>query len=301
MRQNGSDSEIAGTLGEILFQKGNFVIGHLEDGTAVKGNMLAPQVGLEYRLKGKWVHSPRWGKTFLFSSYKRSYPQSLAAIRRYLEENAKWVGSEISQKIVAAFGEKTLAVLKNEPELVAKEISGITEARASEISTMLKAMEAHEELEIALQDLVGEALSPRLRHKVLELWGTDAPAKIRENPYALIEAVNGVGFLTADKIAMKAGFKADGYPRIRAGVLHALNEAAWNSGHTLLPRNLLVLKAREILRVNPEHIDALLLQISAEKAITFHGDAVCLPQLRRDEEIVSERLKAMNAQHEPVS
>jgi exodeoxyribonuclease V alpha subunit len=300
LRENGSDIELSGTLAEIRFHKGNFVIGHLEDGISVKGNMLMPQVGLEYRLRGRWNHSPRWGKTFVFSSYKRSYPRSVSAVRRYLEENAKWIGPETSQKIASLYGEQTLEILKREPERVASEVSGITLPRAQEISGMLKQMEAHEELEIALQDLVGEALSPRLRHKVLELWGPDAPAKIRENPYALIDAVSGVGFLTADRIAQRAGFKLDGYPRIKAGVLHTLSEAAWNSGHTLLPRNLLVLKAREILRIDPEHIEALLLQISSEKVITFHGDAVCLPELRRDEEIIAERLKSLKGNHEPV-
>lgn len=286
---------VSGTLAEIRFHKENFLIGKLDNGVSVKGPMTEPQVGLQYRFQGKWVHSPRWGDTFLFASYQRSYPTSAKAIQAYLEENAKWVGPEISQKIVAAYGTDSLQVLKTEPERVAGEISGITLARAQEISAMLKAMEASEALEIALVEVVGEEVSPRLRHKIADLWGADAPARIRENPFALIEAVKGIGFLTADRIAQKNGFKPDGYPRIKAGVLFTLEEAAWNSGHTLLPRNLLVLKARQILRINPEFIEALLLQISGEGAITFYGDAVCLPELHRDEVTVAEQLKRIQA------
>jgi len=299
VQETVAEPEIAGTLAEILFHKGHFLIGRLDDGAAVKGNMFIPQIGLEYRFKGRWVGS-RWGNTFVFSSYKRSYPKSLPAVRKYLEENAKWVGPEISGKITAAYGEESLAILKKDPERVATEISGITLERAKEISEMLKRMEEHEELEIALNSALGDALSPRIRHKVLELWGADAPAKVRENPYALIEAIEGIGFLTADKIAQKNGFKLDGYPRIKAGVLHTLTEAAWNSGHTLLPRNLLVLKAREILRINPELIEALLFQMSGEKAITFYGDALWLPEIHRDEETIAVKIKALE-HHDVIS
>src|SRR5258708_39896121 len=127
--------------------------------------MVAPQVGLEYRFIGAFTHSERWGDTFLFSTYKRSYPKSVEAIRRYLEENAKWIGPEISRKIIMAYGEEALSVLKTDPVRVTKEIAGISDARALEISAMLKAMEEHEEMEVALNDVLGDALSPRLRHK----------------------------------------------------------------------------------------------------------------------------------------
>jgi hypothetical protein len=167
--KNRQEREVAGTLSEIRYHKANFLIGILDNGIAVKGNMVAPQVGLEYRFFGAWTHSPRWGDSFVFSTYKRSYPKSAEAIRLYLEENAKWIGPEISQRIIAAYGEEALAILKKEPERVAKEISGITDARALEVSAMLKAMEAHEDMEVALNDVLGDLLAPRLRHKVLEL------------------------------------------------------------------------------------------------------------------------------------
>ncbi len=293
VEKNRQEREVAGTLSEIRFHKANFLIGILDNGIAVKGNMAVPQVGLEYRFYGAWTHSPRWGDSFLFSTYKRSYPKSAEAIRLYLEENAKWVGPEISQKIIAAYGEEALVILKKEPERVAKEISGITEARALEVSAMLRSMEEHEEMEVALNGVLGDLLAPRLRHKVLELWGPDAPAKIRQNPYQLIEALTGVGFLTADRIAHKVGFAVEGYPRIKAGIVHALQEAAWNAGHTFLPRNLLALKARDLLRLNTETIDAVIPLIAEERAIVLEESTVYLPSLRSDEKVVADRLKAI--------
>ncbi|MFA5138357.1 MAG: helix-hairpin-helix domain-containing protein [Elusimicrobiota bacterium] len=287
-------ASVSGVLAEIRFHKEHYLIGRLADGTAVKGGMVAPQLGLEYSFQGRWVRHPRWGDTFVFSSYTRAYPKSLPAIRSYLEQNARWVGPETSQRIVSAYGEKALDVLKAEPERVAREIPGITPARALEISAMLKAAQGHEELEIALNELFeGLAVSARVRHRILDIWGPDAPARIKQDPYQLIEAVGGVGFLTADKIARRVGFEPEGHPRIRAGVLHALNEAAWGPGHTFLPKDVLLRLARELLAVDIGKIEAALPKLAAEGVVVTDGNAVYLQALYRDEKTVAHLLKQL--------
>jgi exodeoxyribonuclease V alpha subunit len=285
---------IEGTLTQIRFYKDGFLIGSLNGDRSIKGYVSSPQVGLHYRLEGRWEHSPRWGDTFVVSGYQRSYPKSLPAIRLYLIERAPWIGPETARKVTDAYGEATLEILKQEPERVAKEIKGITLERAIEIATMLRSGEADEALEIALGDVVGTDLSPRLRHKIIELWGPEAPEKIRQNPYSLIDALDGVGFLTADKIAQRVGFEVKGYPRIRAGLLHALGEACWSEGHTYLPRNLLVLSARDILRINPEDIDAVIPKLAAQGDVVLTEDGVYLLDLYADEVFVATKLKELN-------
>jgi exodeoxyribonuclease V alpha subunit len=222
---------------------------------------------------------------------RQSYPRSLPAIQAYLQEHAPWVGPEISQRITAAYGEDSLEILKSDPSRAAKEINGITEDRALEISAMLKGMEEGEALELAVCDVVGNEISPRLRRKVVELWGQEAPNRIRENPYALIEALDGVGFLTADRIALKVGFDREGAPRIRAGISHALKEACWNQGHTYLPKHMLVLKAKGVLGINPEKIDAVIIQMAQEELLILRYEAAYLPDLYKDETIVAEELR----------
>ncbi len=118
-------TKLTGILEVIKFHQNNYVIGILDNGASIKGNLLTPQVGLEYEFIGKWDSHPRWGDTFAFSDYKVAYPKDLDAIRRYLMENAKWIGPEISKKLVNAYGENTLIVCKTEPERIAKEISAM--------------------------------------------------------------------------------------------------------------------------------------------------------------------------------
>lgn len=269
------------------------MIGRLEDGTAIKGLMPMPQTGLRHSFRGRWVRSPRWGDTFQFSGYRRSYPTTVEAIRVYLEQNAKWVGPEVSKRIVEAFDVESLSVLKTDPERVAREIDGITRPRADEIAAMLRAMEDHEKLELALNDVLGEALSPRQRNAVVELWSTRAPEIIRENPYALIEEVDGVGFAVADRIAARLKFAPDGYPRVKAGLLHVLRESAWSGGHTLLPQEALIRKSIELLGIDPKTMAEVLARMIAEAIVVSVQDGIYLMELYRDETSVAQTLKRL--------
>ena len=250
-----TESALSGVLREIRFHKESFLIGKLDGGASVKGNMVSPQIGMEYRFKGRWERHPRFGATFIFSEYRASYPKELSAIRAYLMENCKWIGPEISKKLVNTFGEDTLEVCKSDPEGVAREIPGITRKRALEISAMLKNNEANEELQIELKRIVaGTRVSKRAVFKAIELYGQQAPEKIEENPYRLIEDIEGIGFLTADEVARKVGFDKEGRPRIQAGIVHALKESAFTGGHTCLPLEHLVIESRKLLDVSEEKI-----------------------------------------------
>ena len=213
-----ANEQIQGVLTLVRFHQANFLIGILDDGTTVKGNMLSPQVGLEYSFDGRWERHPRWGEQFAFNDYRASYPTDLDGVRAYLMENCKWIGPEISKRLVKTYGKETLPICKENPERVAAEISGITLRRAKEIAAMLRNNEANEKLQIALKDLLGGTkVSKRATNRILEKWGQDAPALIRENPYSLIGAIDGIGFLTADEVARKIGYDFNGAPRVRAG------------------------------------------------------------------------------------
>ena len=128
---NGS-ATLTGTLEAIRFHKTGFLIGKLDSGVSIKGPMVAPQVGMEYAFRGRMERHPRFGETFVFSDYTASYPKDATAIRAYLIENCKWIGPEISKRLVNAYGQETLAVCKADPERVARETRAVLERRLGE-------------------------------------------------------------------------------------------------------------------------------------------------------------------------
>jgi exodeoxyribonuclease V alpha subunit len=292
--------QLQGVLSTIKFHQANFLIGVLDDGTTVKGNMLSPQVGLEYTFRGRRERHPRWGEQFAFTDYRVSYPTDLDAIRSYLMENCKWIGPEISRRLVNAYGKETLAVCKADPGRVAIEIPGITLRRAQEIAAMLRNNEANENLQLALKDLLGGTkVTRRALNQILEKWGQDAPALIRENPYALIEAIDGIGFLTADDVARKIGYDFSGAPRIRAGVIHTLKEQAFGQGHTCLPRAKLLAEAEAILAVPSERIAAELGPLEKDGLVVSVDGFVYLKSYHDDEKLIAEKLKILARQTLP--
>jgi len=286
--------QLQGVLSGVKFHQANFLIGILADGTTVKGNMLSPQVGMEYAFRGRWERHPRWGEQFAFAEFRASYPTDLAGIQWYLMESAKWIGPEISKRLVTTYGKESLAVCKMDPERVAREIPGITLRRAQEIAAMLRNNEANENLQIALKDLLGGTkVSRRSVNQILEKWGQDAPARIRENPYALIEAIDGIGFLTADEVARKIGYDFSGAPRIRAGIVHTLKEQAFGSGHTCLPVGKLLEEAGKILGVSNERIAEELGPLEKDGLVVGVEGHVYLKSYYDDERLVAEKLKVL--------
>ena len=131
VKENGNT--ISGILKDIRFHQKNFLIGKLDNGTSIKGNMIAPQIGLEYHFKGKWEHHTRWGDTFFFDEYKAAYPKELSAIRAYLMENCKWIGPEISKKLVKSFGEKTMEILPSHKKDIETAVKILTDAGCKEV------------------------------------------------------------------------------------------------------------------------------------------------------------------------
>ena len=293
--------QLQGVLSTVRFHQANFLVGILEDGTTVKGNMLSPQVGLEYVFRGRRERHPRWGEQFAFVDYRASYPTGLDAVRRYLMENCRWIGPEISRRLVNTYGKETLAVCKESPQRVAAEISGITLLRAQEIAAMLRNNEANEALQLALTDLLGGTkVSRRALSRILEKWGQDAPARIRENPYALIEAIDGIGFLTADEVARKIGYDVAGAPRIRAGILHTLKEQAFGQGHTCLPTSMLLCEAEKILALAPERIGSEIGSLEKDGLVVAVDGFVYLKSYHDDEKLVAEKLKVLARQTLPA-
>ena len=299
MRNDGHE-QLQGVLSTIKFHQGNFLIGVLDDGTTVKGSMLSPQVGLEYTFRGRRERHPRWGEQFAFTDYRASYPTDLSAIQCYLVDNCKWIGPEIGKRLVNTYGKETLAVCKADPDRVASEISGITPRRAKEIAAMLRNNEANENLQLVLKDLLGGTkVNRRAVNQILEKWGQDAPARIRENPYALIEAIDGIGFLTADEVARKIGYDFSGAPRIRAGVIHTLKEQAFGQGHTCLPKAKLLAEAEKILAVPPERIGSELGPLEKDGLVVSADGFVYLKGYHDDEQLIAEKLKVLARQTLP--
>ena len=229
------------------------------DSITVVGTLRALAAGEQVVLDGMWVEHPQYGKQWKATGCEIRKPTTLLGIERYLGSGLiHGVGPATAKLLVAEFGRTTLDVLSEHPERLT-EVPGIGRKRAKQIGDSFREQYAAREAMIFLQTY---GVSPSLAVKISRIYGADAQRKIRENPYRLMDEIEGVGFLTADRIALSLGIPADSEYRLRSGLKYVLMEAAAGEGHTYLPKDALLAAAAKALRVTPEalenHLDALL-------------------------------------------
>ena len=153
------------------------------------------------------------------------------------------IGPVYAKKLVRLFGEKVFDVIEVQPERL-REVDGIGPMRAKGIVTAWAEQKVVREIMVFLHSHgVGTARAVR----IFKTYGTDAVQIMSENPYRLARDIRGIGFKTADAIAMKLGIEKTAMIRVRAGVSYALTEAM-DDGHCGLPTDELLPVAGHSLR-----------------------------------------------------
>ncbi len=220
--------------------------------------------GEELILTGEYTINPKYGRQFNAVSADRRVPTDEYALSRYLGSGLiKGVGPVTAAAIVQKFGKKTVQVIENSPHFLS-EIKGITKAKAQEIG---RAFSEIKRMQAAMLFLQKYDLSLNLSLKIFQEYGDDTEKLLSENPYRLVEEIEGVGFLSADRIAQKMGVEPESQYRLRAGISYCLENAAQTSGNTYLPEPLLIDGLKSLLRCEIDEDT----YISAKKDLIING------------------------------
>lgn len=264
-----------------------------ESVTAV-GALPALAAGEQIMLEGAWVEHPQYGRQFKAASCEVRKPTTLLGIERYLGSGLiHGVGPATARLIVQEFGKETLDILSEHPDRLT-DVPGIGPKRARQIAQSFQEQYAAREAMIFLQSY---GVSPALAVKISKVYGATAQQKIRENPYRLMDDIEGVGFLTADRIALSLGIPQDSEYRLSAGLKYVLSEAASSEGHTYLPRDMLLDRAAKALRVPVEMLlhplDTLLFARELVAVDTENGDGLMLQSYFYAEKEIARYLKLL--------
>ncbi len=210
---------------------------------------VSPYLGEMIRASGQWVMHARFGQQFSISVYQSVMPDSVEGIERFLASGAiKGVGKTVASRIVSHFGKDTLEILGNHPERLA-EVSGIGAKKAVAIGRSYSEISDLREIMLFLEQ---HGVSGNYAAKLQIAYGDSAIARMQMNPYCLIDDIDGIGFKTADRIALSLGFDLASKDRVQAGIGYVLNMAA-SGGHTCIPEVELIRCAKTILQV--EYMD----------------------------------------------
>ncbi len=219
--------------------------------------------GENIEASGDYTDHPTYGKQFKVESFEEKAPEDEEAIERYLGSGAiRGIGLALAARIVRRFKADTFRIIEEEPERLA-EVKGISERKAMEIADQVNEKRDLRQAMIFLQQY---GITMNLAVKVYQQYGQEVYGIIRENPYRLADDIEGVGFRTADEIAVRVGIRMDSDFRIRSGILYVLLQVS-TEGHTYLPEEELTRRTGQLLEVGEEQIEKQYMDLAIERKI----------------------------------
>jgi exodeoxyribonuclease V alpha subunit len=271
------------------------------DLVTIVGNIINPTPGEVIKAKGEWINHPKYGEQLKVVYCQCTTPASVKGIEKYLGSGLiKGIGPVMAKRIVAKFGEDTLAIIEDQSERLV-EVPGIGQAR---IGMIARAWQEQKEIRAVMLFLQEHGVSSTYAAKIYRQYGNDSIKIVQENPYQLAHDIFGIGFLTADRIAEKMGFDRQSTERAQAGLIYALHEFS-DEGHVFVPHDPLLAKTREMLDVELNILENALPPLVESKRIvienlaadeeTGHGDttAVYLAKYHFSENRVAARIKTL--------
>lgn len=251
--------------------------------------------GDNLKIIGNYVEHKKYGRQFKVETFEKLMPKTIGALEKYLANgNVKGIGEALAKRIVAAFGEDTVNIFKNEPERLS-EIRGISKQKAIEIATSF--IENWEVWQI-VGFLERFGIGAEFAEKVYKLLGVNAIEQIESNPYILIDIARGVDFKQIDKMALDLGINCDNQKRIQSGIKYSLIRATYN-GHSCVLKENLIEYVISLLDVMTENIEDGIIELRAKDEIVVeerqdgNGTWIYLSNFFYTEQEISIRIKRL--------
>ncbi len=303
--------KISGCVEDIIFKNsdnGYTVLNIDYEGNLLTcvGKCLSVNVGEDVELEGQFVKNNKFGEQFAFNSIEVLKPKSIESIKKYLASGLiKGIGPVTAESIVNKFKEDTLSILEYAPSRLS-EVRGISTKKALEIGQYYNDIRKMQDAVIFLQSY---DISTNLAVKIFNFYKDKTINLVSDNPYLLVEDIDGVGFLTADRIATKMGIDFYSNFRVRAGILHVLKENSEKNGNTYLPKielqdftlKLLNLDVDRFIEIFEQEIEKLEIE-STIKVFNYKDvECICLKKYYIMESSIASKLNLLNISKTEIS
>jgi len=266
----GQDQEgIEGTIDAIVYynpENGYTVFRFvLEDGRpmTVIGSFPPLSPGEVLRVSGTWETNPKFGPQFRAESFVPILPSSVRGIEKFLSSGLiKGIGPVLARRIVKKYGDKTIDVIAKKPEKI-REVEGVGAVKLKEIKKSWAENQHIRDLIIFLQQ---HNVSTTIATKVYRQYGERSFHVLKSNPYQLCLDIWGIGFKTADQIALKLGLDPSSPERVKAFILYLLEKGA-EQGHVFCFQDDLETNCQKELGVDEEKTRSALAHLVHHKLV----------------------------------
>lgn len=263
------------------------------DLVTVVGNLPSASAGEWLTAEGYWVHDREHGMQLRAEKLHAVPPTTHEGIEKYLGSGmVKGIGPKYAKKLVEHFGDKIFEVIESSSGRL-EEVDGIGPGRRRKIKEAWAEQKIIREIMVFLHS---HGVSTARAVRIYKTYGERAIERVRQNPYLLARDITGIGFMTADQIALKVGIPRDSVMRASAGLEFVLSEAT-GDGHCALPRDLLMEEARKVLDLPATRVAEALARLLQKRELvqeTIVGEElIFLPGLRAAETSIAHALLEM--------
>lgn len=261
----------------------------------VTGHGTKPLVGDRLEIKGHWVQHKRYGRQFAADGWSRIIPESVDGIERFLGSGAvKGLGPALAHRVVAAFGKDTMKILERDPQRLL-EVEGIGPKK---LAVITESFYEEKQVNDIAYDLEQHGVAGRYAGRLLQKYGDDVHYVLTEEPYRMIAEIDGIGFKTADQMALAYGMDRQDPQRLSAGLTYVLQTMTQN-GHVCIPDAELVRRAVFILQADALGLHDILkeaIEVGQLCTADFQGTVyVYTPEAYEEENYIARRIQDMAA------
>ncbi len=290
---------ITGTIDHVVFYSPDsgytvckFVTDNRETLTIV-GKFPPFSAGEVLKINGEWEINPRFGKQFKVKHYLPVLPASVRGIEKFLSSGLiKGIGPALARRITDRFGDRTLDVIAEKPKRL-REVEGIGAVKLGEIK---KSWAEHKHISDLIVFLQQYNVSTSLATKIYKQYGNRSFHVLKTNPYQACHDIWGIGFKTADQMALKLGISPDSKDRIKAYIRYLL-EKDNEQGHVFSLRKALEKACCKDLDVSSPKFAEAMDSLVKDRHVTIEKSeeqtAVYLPFFYTAQEDVVRRLQRL--------
>jgi exodeoxyribonuclease V alpha subunit len=251
------------------------------------GNFPPLSPGEVLKIKGKWELNPKFGKQYRVENYIPVMPSSARGIEKFLSSGLiSGIGPVLAKRIVSQFGVNTIDILSEDPAKML-EVEGIGSTKLKEIK---KSWSEHEDIRELIIFLQEHNITTSLATKIYRQYGDKSFHVLKTNPYQACHDIWGVGFKTADQIALKLGMSPTSPERIKAFISYLL-EKDTEQGHVFSNQNDVAKAVKKELEVEPQQIADAIESLQKENLIVVEDietdKALYLPFYHRAQDDVA--------------
>lgn len=232
--------------------------------------------GENYTFWGELTQHPKYGQQLKVERYQRAKPSSAGLIKYFSSQHFKGIGKKTAEKIIHLYGDDPIDNILEDPDKL-ESISGLSKANRENLVSKLRLNYGAEQI---LAKLAEYRLNNKTAVQIFERYKEESLTVITENPYQLVEDIQGIGFKMADKLAEQVGINSDAPQRFRAALVHTLLETSIDKGDTyieakeLLEKSLFILEEVRQVELDPSQIAQELTQLISENKVQNIGTKI---------------------------